>query len=168
MLICHIVGDVHCILTYMHEPFPLMLFFALRLVLLVATFNTSVLLRYYSHCHHLVGGVLVVHHVVHFPLTSTHHCHFPLVLLVLLLVYRIVSGVDNSLCYMVRFYLCPLLCLVGEALLQLEKKEKKCESFSFLLYIYIYILFFFLFFLCFFFIWNFFLNFIFKVYYWFV
>jgi hypothetical protein len=58
-----------------------------------------------------------------------------MVLRVLLLVYRIVGGVDNSLCYMVRFYPCPLPCLGGEALLQLKTKGKKCEYFFFLLYI---------------------------------
>jgi hypothetical protein len=48
-----------------------------------------------------------------------------------------VANVDNSLCYMVRFYPCPLPCLGGEVLLQLKTKEKKCEFLIFLLYIYI-------------------------------
>jgi len=47
-----------------------------------------------------------------------------------------VANVDNSLCYMVRFYLCPLPCLGGEVLLQLQTKEKKREFFFFLGYIY--------------------------------
>ncbi len=82
----------------------------------IATFITSVLLRYYPHHHHLVGGVLVVHHVVHFPLTSTHHCHFPLVL----------HGEVLPL---------PIALFKWWSSFILETKQKKCESFNFLLYI---------------------------------
>ncbi len=46
-----------------------------------------------------------------------------------------VASVDDSLCYMVRFYPCPLPCLGGEIFLQLKTKEKNV-SFKFFCYIY--------------------------------
>lgn len=69
--------------------------------------------------------------------------------------------VANLLCYMVRFYPCPLPCLGGEVLLQW--KTKGIKFFFFVIYIYYFLSFCFLFSISFSF-----LKFILKVYCWFV
>lgn len=98
------------------------------IMLLVAIHVAYVLVKYYPHGHHLLGGELVVYHIIiRLSLRSTHHHHLPLLLLVLLLVYHVVSVLTILLCWICHgeVLLLPIVLCMWWSSFAINKKGKK-------------------------------------------